>query len=86
MLTMPYCVEATPEVYDFYAAKGCIMDPGSPREMWDGSVGVIIYGRSTEKNKAPGAATGEVDRVSWKAQALHACREMARGAVQVYSE
>ena len=44
MLTMPYCVEATPEVYDFYAAKGCIMDPGSPREMWDGSVGVIIYG------------------------------------------
>ena len=33
MLTMPYCVEATPEVYDFYAAKGCIMDPGSPREM-----------------------------------------------------
>ena len=38
MLTMPYCVEATPEVYDFYAAKGCIMDPGSPREMWDGSV------------------------------------------------
>ena len=51
MLTMPYCVEATPEVYDFYAAKGCIMDPGSPREMWDGSVGVIIYGRSTEKNK-----------------------------------
>ena len=50
MLTMPYCVEATPEVYDFYAAKGCIMDPGSPREMWDGSAGVIIYGRSTEKN------------------------------------
>lgn len=39
-----------------------------------------------EKQKAPGAATGEVDRVSWKAQALHACREMARGAVQVYSE
>lgn len=51
ILTMPYCVEATPEVYDFYAAKGCIMDSGSPREMWDGSSGVIIYGRSTEKNK-----------------------------------
>lgn len=27
-----------------------------------------------------------MDRVSWKAQALHACREMARGAVPVYSE
>lgn len=52
MLTMPYCVEATPEVYDFYAAKGCIMDPGSPREMWDGSVGVIIYGRRPRKTKS----------------------------------
>lgn len=51
ILTMPYCVEATPEVYDFYQAKGCIMDPDSPREKWDGSVGVMIYGRSTEKNK-----------------------------------
>lgn len=39
-----------------------------------------------EKQKAPGAAAGEVDRVPWKAQALHACREMARGAVPVYSE
>ena len=51
ILTMPYCVEATPEVYDYYQEKGCIMDPDSPREKWDGSVGVIIYGRSTEKNK-----------------------------------
>ena len=51
ILTMPYCVEATPEVYDFYQTKGCIMDPDSPREKWDGSVGVMIYGRSTEKNK-----------------------------------
>jgi len=51
ILTMPFCVEATPEVYDFYAAKGCQMDPGSPRSAWDGSVGVMIYGRSTERNK-----------------------------------
>lgn len=51
ILTMPFCVAATPEVYDFYAAKGCQMDPGSPRSAWDGSVGVMIYGRSTEKNK-----------------------------------
>lgn len=51
ILTMPFCVAATPEVYDFYAAKGCRMDPGSPRSAWDGSVGVMIYGRSTERNK-----------------------------------
>ncbi len=51
ILTMPYCVEATPEIYDFYSAKGCIMDPDSPREKWDGTVGVMIYGRTTEKNK-----------------------------------
>lgn len=51
ILTMPYCVEATAAIYDFYAAKGCIMDPDSPREKWDGSHGVMIYGRTTEKNK-----------------------------------
>lgn len=51
ILTMPYCVEATPEVYDFYSEKGCIMDPDSPREKWDGTRGVMIYGRTTEKNK-----------------------------------
>lgn len=51
ILTMPYCVEATPAVYDFYTAKGCQMDPESPRESWDGTRGVMIYGRSTEKNK-----------------------------------
>ncbi len=51
ILTMPYCVEATSEIYDFYSAKGCIMDQDSPREKWDGTVGVMIYGRTTEKNK-----------------------------------
>lgn len=51
ILTMPFCVEATPEVYDYYASKGCIMDPDSPRNKWDGSHGVLIYGRTTEKNK-----------------------------------
>jgi DNA invertase Pin-like site-specific DNA recombinase/regulator of replication initiation timing len=51
ILTMPYCVEATPAVYDFYEKKGCIMDPDSPREKWSGKCGVIIYGRTTEKNK-----------------------------------
>ena len=51
ILTSPYCVEATPEVYDFFESKGCQMDPDSPREKWDGSVGVMVYGRTTEKNK-----------------------------------
>ena len=50
ILTMPFCVEATPEVYDFFAAKGCKMSPDSPRDKWDGSVGVMVYGRSTNKN------------------------------------
>ncbi|MFQ9509530.1 MAG: recombinase family protein [Lachnospiraceae bacterium] len=51
ILSMPYCVEATSEVYDYYESKGCIMDQDSPREKWDGTKGVMIYGRSTEKNK-----------------------------------
>lgn len=51
ILTMPYCVAATPEVYDFFEQKGCIMDPGSPRDKWDGTHGVMVYGRSTERHK-----------------------------------
>ncbi|MFG6329262.1 MAG: recombinase family protein [Lachnospiraceae bacterium] len=51
ILTMPYCVEATPEVYDYFNNLGCQMDSGSPREIWDGTHGVMVYGRSTEKNK-----------------------------------
>lgn len=51
ILTMPYCVEATPEVYDYYSDLGCKMDADSPREKWNGEHGVIIYGRSTEKHK-----------------------------------
>ena len=38
-------------MYDYFSAKGCQMDPGSPRSSWDGSVGVMVYGRSTEKRK-----------------------------------
>lgn len=51
ILTMPFCVSATPEIYDYFEAKGCQMDAGSPRDMWDGSRGVMIYGRTTNKNK-----------------------------------
>lgn len=51
ILTMPYCVEDTQEVYDYFSGLGCQMDADSPREKWDGTHGVMIYGRSTEKNK-----------------------------------
>lgn len=51
LLTMPYWVEATPEVYDYYSEKGCIMSRRCPREVWDGTHGVMIYGRTTERNK-----------------------------------
>jgi len=50
LLTSPYCCEATPEVYDYYEKKGCKME--SPRELWDGSVGVMVYGRTTQKDKS----------------------------------
>lgn len=46
ILTSPFCVPATPEVYDYYAAKGCQMS--TPRESWDGAHGVMIYGRTTQ--------------------------------------
>lgn len=49
MLTMPYCCPATPEVWDYYSGLGCQM--ADDRDAWDGEHGVMIYGRSTEKNK-----------------------------------
>lgn len=49
ILTMPYCVQDTGEVYDYYKSLGCNMD--SDRSEWDGTHGVMIYGRSTEKHK-----------------------------------
>lgn len=51
LLTMPYCVEASPEVFDYFSSKGCQMDPGSPREKWDGTYGVMVYGRTDQKTK-----------------------------------
>lgn len=51
ILTMPYCVEATPAIYDYFSSKGCFIDPDSPRDKWDGTHGVMVYGRSTCKNK-----------------------------------
>ena len=46
ILTSPFCVPALPEIYDYYAAKGCQM--ATPRESWDGTHGVMVYGRTTQ--------------------------------------
>jgi len=48
ILSSPVYVAATPGVYDHFAALGCIMDAGSPRELWTGAVGVMVYGRTSE--------------------------------------
>lgn len=50
LLTTPYYAPDTPEIYDYYEAAGYKMDPDSPREKWDGSHGVIIYGRTNQKS------------------------------------
>lgn len=48
ILTSPFCCPAAPEIFDYFQEKGCIMDEGSPRELWDGSHGVMVYGRTKE--------------------------------------
>lgn len=47
LLTMPWPAAATPEIYDFYASKGCQME--TPRDLWDGKHGVMVYGKFSEK-------------------------------------
>ena len=49
LLKSPYCVADTPEIYDYFEEKGCIMN--SPREEWDGKHGIVIHGRRTPKSK-----------------------------------
>ena len=51
ILTTPYGAEATTEIYDYFSRKGCQMDSDSPRENWDGTYGVMVYGRSSEKTR-----------------------------------
>lgn len=51
LLSSPYCAEATTEMYDYFAGIGCQMDSNSPREKWDGTHGVMVYGRTCQKNK-----------------------------------
>lgn len=48
ILTMPFCAPATARIRDYYIAQGCNVE-GSEEE-WDGEHGVMIYGRSTQKN------------------------------------
>lgn len=48
ILRSPYCCPAAPEIYDYYKELGCIIDEGSPRELWDGKHGVMVYGRTKE--------------------------------------
>ena len=48
ILKNPYGVEDTPEVYDYFAKQGCIMN--NPREEWDGTHGIMIYSRHRKVN------------------------------------
>lgn len=47
-MTMPWCVPADQRIYDYYSAKGCIMQPS--RDHWTGDFGVAIYGRTTQRD------------------------------------
>lgn len=49
ILTTPFYCEATPEVYDFWQRQGCQMAAESSRDKWDGSCGVMVYGRRNNK-------------------------------------
>lgn len=47
ILSSPFYTFATPEVWDYYKSRGCIMT--DKRERWDGKTGIVIYGRTTER-------------------------------------
>lgn len=49
ILRAPQCVAATGRMYDYFADLGCQIDEGSPREKWDGTHAIMVYGRTTEK-------------------------------------
>lgn len=49
ILSCPFYVQATAEVYDYYTSLGCIM--ADSRTEWNGSSAVMVYGRTTERNK-----------------------------------
>lgn len=45
LLTCPFYAAADGDLFDYYSAIGCRIDAASPREIWDGSHGVMVYGR-----------------------------------------
>lgn len=49
IFTSPHCVEDTPAMFDYFQGLGCQIDDGSPREKWDGTHGIIVYGRTEER-------------------------------------
>ena len=49
ILTSPYGVADTPEVWDYFSSMGC--DMLQPRDAWDGTHGIIVNGRVTKKGK-----------------------------------
>ena len=51
ILTTPTYCAGTAEAYDYWDGLGCQMDADSPREMWDGSRAVMVYGRRRNRNK-----------------------------------
>lgn len=50
ILTNPHCVAATPEIYDYFKNKGCMMV--SEKSEYDGSHGLIVYGRTNGGKKS----------------------------------
>ena len=49
LLTSPFCAPASPRLRDYWISQGCKVI-GEESE-WDGSHGVMIYGRTTQKAK-----------------------------------
>ncbi len=49
ILKNPQCVAATPEIYDYFKEKGCIMV--TEREKFDGHHSLIVYGRTNGGKK-----------------------------------
>lgn len=62
ILTTPFYCEATQDVYDYWESLGCRMDAGSPREKWDGTHGVMVYGR---RGKGEGGTHPLKEKSEW---------------------
>nr|WP_295684370.1 recombinase family protein [uncultured Lachnoclostridium sp.] len=49
ILKSPHCVEATPDIYNYFKDKGCIMV--SEIDKYDGTHGLLVYGRTNGGKK-----------------------------------